>query len=78
MACAPDTDGAVLHITSIDLSAGGLRGVLPAEIGELRQLTRLNLSSNLLYGGAPATLPYARYVRLPPTPKPYPYPYPYP
>ena len=63
MVCSPDTDGALLHITSIDLAGSGLRGALPAELAQLRQLTRLNLSSNVLYGAAPAALPYARYVR---------------
>ena len=58
--CSSDTDGALLHITSIDLAGSGLRGALPAELGQLRQLTRLNLSSNVLYGAAPAALPYAR------------------
>ena len=63
VACSSGAGDAALHITSIDLSGSGLRGELPAELSRLHQLTRLNLSSNVIYGAAPALLPYARYVR---------------
>ena len=56
MACS--ADGA--HITALNLVGFNLRGELPAEIAALGQLTRLDFSRNLLYGAAPAALPYAR------------------
>ena len=44
------------RVTGLDLSANGLTGSLPAELGDLSALTSLDVSSNGLTGALPAGL----------------------
>ena len=50
-----ETDS-VGRVSGLDLSANGLSGELPMELGDLASLTRLNVSGNELRGPLPQSL----------------------